>query len=337
MSLIPAKKSLFVIFFSFLYTACFAQVFNSHLFKLSVEPEFSYANGCLKEIIYQSGDKSKKRSLLEWEKKLWFYGANVDMSVKKLHFDLKLKGAANDISGQMRDSDWLSKTDYSMKTSYSWGDNISDQNYIAGFSIYYDLKISRQFSICPFAGIDYQYDSFYRERGAKGRYGEAAYSSDMKDHWWYEEEAKVFPSERYWSEEKQAYVRLQIAEIDYKKHSVYTWAGVKMKFEEDRFKFMLEACFSPYLYFSAEDKHHDSGDGMILHMIQDGCLAAFKTGIKAIFTVNEFLDLSCSLNYLDTKTLRGKIYYGWTAYPYQDSGASAREFLTGISATIKIF
>jgi len=130
---------LFFIFIIFFSSACYSQVFNSQLFKLSVEPEFSYVNGSLKEIIYQSGDKSKKRSLLEWDKKLWLYGVNIESSVKNLHFDLGIQTAANKVSGQMRDSDWLSKTDYSMKTSYSWGDNISDQNYIAGLSIYYDL------------------------------------------------------------------------------------------------------------------------------------------------------------------------------------------------------
>ena len=63
----------------FIINICFLFLAFSNDFHLSIEPTFGYATGQLDEIIYHSSDKSKKISLLEWERK--FLVPNLDCNI----------------------------------------------------------------------------------------------------------------------------------------------------------------------------------------------------------------------------------------------------------------
>ena len=62
---------------------------NTGKFHLSVAPLFSYTSGHLGEYLYYSkfDDDSKKASYLSWDKKIFLYGAEIEASCSRFHFD----------------------------------------------------------------------------------------------------------------------------------------------------------------------------------------------------------------------------------------------------------
>lgn len=312
-----------LIFLSFFCTH--AQVFWAKEFDLSLEPFFLKSHGTLNEIFYQSKAPSKKRSLLEWQKDLFFYGLSIETKYKNFSLSTSFSSSFHEKSGKMYDSDWLNENDFSMKTTYSWGVNNAKENYNALLKINYDIPLHKNFTIEPTAQFQYKYDSFYRKRGAQGRYAQAEYSSDGKDHWWYEDEAKVFPTERYWSEEKQAFVRQGLAQIDYKSHSVFVWTGLNLNFYKDYFLLSLQGAVSPYMYLSSKDKHYNASDGTIYHLIQDDFFSAFKIALKNNIKLTKTFELTFLIEYISSLTIRGDLYYGWAKNHFQSSGASIEE------------
>lgn len=167
------KKTVYIqLFVFFLITASLhAQILglkSKNSFQLSIEPTFSYTNGTLYESIYRSADKSKKISLLEWERKIFMCGTNINAEYRNFFIDFGFSTSFPDItSGEMRDSDWQNPYDYNMKTTYSEGINYAEKNYDAAASIGYKFRLAEKFFLAPKIQCQYLYDSFYRKKEQK--------------------------------------------------------------------------------------------------------------------------------------------------------------------------
>ena len=329
------KGKLLFLFFFFSPFSLFAQIIHSESFHLSIEPTFSYSSGVLNESLYHSQETSKKISLLEWERKVWMYGFRLDASFRKFHLKGGFESAIPSSSGEMRDSDWLNYSDYSMKTTYSVGTNYSDRNFDSFLSLSYDFEPAAGLSLSPEAQIQYSFDSFHREKGAEGWYGHSDYSSDGKNHWWYEDEASHFPS-TYWSDEKGRYVTRKLAGIDYYRHSLYFWTGLSLAFRFHRFYAEFSFLLSPFTYLSAEDRHHTAGDDKVFHEIQEDYFTSYKLDLNLSYTLSEYFDLTLSGSLLIVSDIRGELYEGWTENKYQAAGGGSQAGTIRLGCRIKV-
>ncbi|MCR4822972.1 MAG: omptin family outer membrane protease [Treponema sp.] len=309
-----------------------AQIFQSKDFHLSLEPSISYSKGVLNESIYHSTDTSKKISLLEWEKELFFYGLKIDGSFKNLHLKAGFESSIPTASGEMRDSDWISTVNYDMKTTYSVGTNYADQNFNSSLALSYDFEVGQGFFISPEIQANYLFDSFYREKGAKGWYGHSDYSSDGKNHWWYEEEAQEFPYVNTTTGKTR-----KLAGIDYFRHTFYLWTGLTLAFRYRRLYSALSFLVSPYTYFSAEDRHHSSGEDKVYHSIQEDCFTSYKAGLKIVYGLSRYFDLTLNASILFAREITGDLYYEWSKYKFQPSGSSTKETCLSLGCRVKIF
>ncbi len=336
------KKKLFTLIFLSLSAARgFTQFFGSqsspHDFSLTVTPTVSYSQGVLNEIIYHSRDTSKKISLLEWERNVWLYGLDISTSYKRFHGDLSASSALPLSTGQMKDSDWLNTNDYSMKTTYSVGDIDSEGNYDVSLSLSFDAVKTPDFYLSPVISAQYAFDSFSRGKNAQGWYGQSEYSSDGKNHNWYDDEAKHFPTEYYWSEEKQKYVRQVLGGIDYYRHSFFSWLGLNAGFTLKKISMDFQALIAPFIYFSAEDTHHGASSDSIYHQIQYGYFSYFKISTSLFYQLTKNLQLGITTRILSGQTLKGDLYSDWYLNQYQPSGASTFELTTSLACKIKIY
>ena len=157
------KTSFVLLYITFFLTPICAQKKESFI---KIEPYAGFTNGTLEEILYYSFPSDKKISLLEWERKLFIYGAELKTAFKNFNLNADFETAPqNAKSGQMRDSDWLNTNDYSMKTTYSQGTNFSKEYYSTEVSFFYDIKAAKDFTVSPVLSAEYSYDSFYRKKG----------------------------------------------------------------------------------------------------------------------------------------------------------------------------
>ena len=74
-------------------------------------------------------DCSKKISLLEWDRNIFFIGAGAHIDFGKLVIQVGFDYGLSDSCGKMADSDWLNISNYEMKTTYSIGDSEALKNY----------------------------------------------------------------------------------------------------------------------------------------------------------------------------------------------------------------
>ena len=308
-----------------------AQFFHSENFHLSIEPTFSYSRGVLNESIYHSQETSKKISLLEWERKVWMCGLNIDGSYRKFHLKSGFEMSIPTSSGEMRDSDWLNYSDYSMKTTYSVGTNYADRNFDSFLSFSYDFEPAAGLSLSPEAQIQYSFDSFHREKGAEGWYGHSDYSSDGKNHWWYEEEAAHFPSVN-----PETGKTRKLAGIDYYRHSLYLWTGLYLAFRFSRFHASLSFLISPFTYLSAEDRHHTAGDDNVFHEIQEDYFTSYKLGLSLSYEISEYFDLTLNGSLLIVGDIKGELYEGWTENKFQATGGGSQSGTIRLGCRIKV-
>ncbi|MBQ0052178.1 MAG: omptin family outer membrane protease [Treponema sp.] len=332
-----SSKLHLVSFLIFIFSGfCSAQIFDGDGdFHLAVEPIFGWTSGQLNEEIYHSTNKNKKISLLEWERNLWLYGVKVETQYKNFHLDLGFDTSIRKKCGEMRDSDWLNTANYDMKTTYSVGDVEAVENYDCKASFSFDAVKTKDFYISPEVSVQYQYDSFSRGRDAEGWYGQSDTSSDKKDHWWYEEEAKHYPSAYYWSEEKQKYVHQVLGGVDYFRHSVFTWAGLKAGFFIEKLQIDLEMMVSPFCYLSSKDTHEQ---GNIFRFIQQDYFSAGKLALGLSYPLNKFLELNLNSEALATKNLKSNLYdEGWHLNKTQPGGSTTFAITTRLGCRVKIF
>ena len=238
------KTSFVLLYITFFLTPICAQKKESFI---KIEPYAGFTNGTLEEILYYSFPSDKKISLLEWERKLFIYGAELKTAFKNFNLNADFETAPqNAKSGQMRDSDWLNTNDYSMKTTYSQGTNFSKEYYSAEVSFFYDIKAAKNFTVSPVLSAEYSYDSFYRKKGAEGWYSE-----DCR-HWWHDSSSKHYP---YYNPETGK--TLKLAQIDYLRHTFFSWTGIKFRLKPgQKIEFALSLFTSPVSYFYSIDTHY---------------------------------------------------------------------------------
>lgn len=317
---------------------------NTGKFHLSVAPLFSYTSGHLGEYLYYSkfDDDSKKASYLSWDKKIFLYGAEIEASCSRFHFDTSfLTSIRNLKSGIMSDSDWKNTSDYSMKTTYSVGDNKAVENYSVVSGIYYDFDVLENLSLSPMISFQYDYDFFSRE-DAEGWY------SDGK-HWWYDESSVHYPRVNPETGKRQ-----YLAPIDYYRHSFYTWAGVKARYKIcKKADFSFDFLASPFAYFYSMDTHwakNSEKQWYAKHsrQIQSAyfpALPALKMNAKLSLALSKFFDMNISASgLLCLKASRGTWFSDYFQDAKQDdfydsgqdSGAAMQYFSVGIGVGIKV-
>jgi len=347
-----------VIFFFSIFSAN-AQLFDfsgkeiAKNFHLSVEPTFSYTAGHLGEILYYSAPSDKKISYLEWDRNVFLFGTRLLTSYKNLHLDFSFSSSLfEQTAGTMEDSDWLNTNDYSMKTTFSVGDNEAVENYEADFKIYYDFKTSDWLTFSPIVSVRYNYDSFERRR-AEGWYGDYKHSADGKNHWWYDDEYATHFPYTYYSDEKGRYVTRKLAGIDFFRHSLFTFFGFNTKISPSS-RLIFDFCFliSPFSYFYAIDSHHaqDSSTKEMYkkhyRMIQFSYFNLLSIGTGAFFSVTKIFEISLRANYLFTfeierGTLFSDTFDGAKQDNYyntgQDSGVEFENFTVTLGLKVKIF
>lgn len=320
-------------FFSFLD----AQIFTGKsAFSLSVEPAAAYTSGFLGEYFFRHylEDNSKKESYLEWDKKLFLYGAEISSSFKKIHLDAVFLNSVQGVdSGKMVDSDWKNDSDYSMKTTYSKGSNEACRNFTAEASLYFDFIPYSKLCVSPMIQFQYDYDSFAC-RESEG------WKSDGK-HWWYDESSTHYP--RY---NAQTGKTEKLGEIDYIRKSFYAWTGFKIKAElTKRLSFAISALASPYAYFYSLDTHWSQDkttkEKFKKHrrQIQTAYFPAVKLQAKADFALSRIFSLSFSAaGIFSLKINRGSWendFYGGTLLDkYYDTGQDSGSDMQYLSARI---
>lgn len=336
------KKTVYIqLFVFFLITASLhAQILglkSKNSFQLSIEPTFSYTNGTLYESIYRSADKSKKISLLEWERKIFMCGTNINAEYRNFFIDFGFSTSFPDItSGEMRDSDWQNPYDYNMKTTYSEGINYAEKNYDAEASIGYKFRLAEKFFLAPKIQCQYLYDSFYRKKGAKGWYSQAESKTGSLDgnyHWWYENEARKYPytdpeTGKTWT----------LAGIDYERQSFFIWTGLSVSTQICKMSGSVDFLISPFTYFYAEDRHHTgSGEDNVYHEIQYDFFSSYKFCLNLDYEISRFFIISFKTEFFIANNIKGDLYIDWAKLNSQPSGASFKTENIKIGCKVKIF
>lgn len=312
------KSSVFTFFIfltcSFVYANPEERAGSQNNFNISIIPQISYTNGTLQEILYHYKPSDKKISVLEWERKLFTFGAQVNSNYKNFHIDFSFDTALkNSLSGQMRDSDFLNEKDYSMKTTYSVGSNYSRDFYNANCSIYYDFNIAGFITLSPVAGIQYDYDSFYRPE-AQGWYSDGS-------HHWNDPSSTKYP---YHNESTGKTYRL--AQIDYFRHSLFTWSGLAFSVKAgSRIGFNICALASPFAYFYSIDTHFAQDRatkklfGKHTKMEQNSVFSFLKMNLEMVVQLTDKIELNLGFETLfNIKTDRGTLYTDYYLDTKQD-------------------
>lgn len=334
---------LFIFFLSIF--SSYSQFFKSRDLHFNLEPVISYSHGKLGEVFYypSSADSSKKISFLEWDRQLFLFGTNINLTYKKLHLDFGfLSSFFDQKSGEMRDSDYLNQNDYSMKTCYSFGENRGVKNYEFHISSSYDFNAGSCFIFSPTISFQYMYDSFERESG------EGWYSSDNEHSW--DDESSIHYPRTYWN--GQRYVTQRLAEIDIYRHSFFTWLGFNTKIKvHRRLNFDVKFLLSPFTYFYAVDSHYaqDKNTKEIYQrhyrMIQESLFNLLKLSAGINFILNDNFEICLVNSYFFTfEMLRGTLYSDFIGGDRQDSyyntgqdsGANVENYTLSLSCKIKI-
>ncbi len=316
----------FFAFFSLFFL--FLNALFSEGFSISILPNCGITHGVLEEKIYNSSKNHEIISLLEWEKNLFLLGADAEISFKSFFVTAGFEIALPAECGEMRDSDWLNQKDRTMKTRYSFGENIAQNN--VGFSLSFGrhFDFDTIFSIIPIFQTKYTFDSFERKNA------EGFYSDDTK--WYFDETSKHYPSEYYWSEEKQKYVRSVLAGVGYERYSIVFWVGSKVQFSiSKKCTISFGAFFSAYSYTDATDTHH--GSETKYRQTQSAVFSKIKIPFEIEFDLSKRLSLNFNAHALFGKTEKGELFVNGELNKAQPSGSTVQEILAKIGIKILAF
>ncbi len=272
-------------------------------------------------------------------------GARINLGLKNLNISFTgFEGLTQENSGVMKDSDWLNNNMPSVKTTYSIGNCYGDKNFLTSLLCSWDISLCSGLKLIPVTEAEYKYDSFHRNRGAKGWYGD--YKGIYDDNGrlikvikrdppvsWNDADALEFPYRR-WDESKGRYLNGTIDRIDYKKHTIQMWTGLNVMFYKDSFTMVTGFSVLPFAYYSAEDSHYVYTDKNILHMIQTDYFNGFKFSLKLQYTLFDFTRLYFEAESLNAGISSGDLYSGWSKSREQKSGSS--EQILSVKAGVKI-
>lgn len=246
-NLTSKKKSFAGTVLLFLFTACpslFAQ--NDYDFKLSVMPYTGILNTSIKEVLYYDGnfgsDKNEKCSELVWEIKNEFL-AGIDFSADYRHFNFFADG--NFLFpgewGKMYDSDWNTQN---VKVSYSINEIhiLNGARFKTGMGYYFVPK--KNAAVKPVVFFDYAYYSLKACNGY-GWYGNSSWTTDGKEHAWYDEEAHFFPDGKY-----------KLASVFYTSHGISLFTGCDFLFNvSEKVNALFGMYIAPVSFLYAKDFH----------------------------------------------------------------------------------
>ena len=284
--------------------------FSAQDFHISLEPHFGFSHGMIKELIYSTSYPHRLLSELDWDRNLFFYGANLDFSMWRLHILTDFSSSIHKNFGEMTDSDWMNDSNTQMKTTYSVGTDESVENYEGKLSLYFDFfpfnsQEEKKFIVSPSAHFYYQYDSFSRT-DAEGWYGQSGYSSDGKHHWWFEDEAKHFPTEYYWSESKGRWVRQKLAGVDYERTFFCIFLGPKISFSlSKKISLGFEFLIAPFTLAIAHDTHHGTNPWTDSQR-QKSYWNTTKIALGGEFLISERFSATLGTEFLVFKLKKGK-------------------------------
>ena len=224
-----------IIFISSLFF-CISTASSESAFELSPYSKLSF--GSLKEYIFVSEENQKdsKISLLEWqEMPLLQVGLMTEGIFNLFHLKADFSYAIPVECGSMYDSDFLMLND--VKTNYSIHENTAALCFDAKISLEYDFYLQKDFAISPIVQAHYSH-RFFEARNGYGWYGDNIP--------WYDDSAHYYPDGTF-----------VLAGIDYKRQTLYTFAGFVLKIlsikdAQINLAFML----SPYTYSYADDCHY---------------------------------------------------------------------------------
>ncbi|MDD7014085.1 MAG: hypothetical protein PUI24_03770 [Spirochaetales bacterium] len=246
-NLTSKKKSFAGTVLLFLFTACpslFAQ--NDYDFKLSVMPYTGILNTSIKEVLYYDGnfgsDKNEKCSELVWEIKNEFL-AGIDFSADYRHFNFFASGdfLVPVECGKMYDSDWNTQN---VKVSYSINEIhiLNGARFKTGMGYYFVPK--KNAAVKPVVFFDYAYYSLKACNGY-GWYGNSSWTTDGKEHAWYDEEAHFFPDGKY-----------KLASVFYTSHGISLFTGCDFLFNvSEKVNAFFGMYIAPVSFLYAKDFH----------------------------------------------------------------------------------
>lgn len=328
-------KRIFFFLLLFLSFNIYSQVFEINNFHLSITPTFGYTTGEILENLYQNKNESNPdslRSLLEWDKKHLSYGFDIESQYKKLHLDFSFRTSIPSNYGEMKDSDWMNISNLDMKTNYSVGTNKIKENYDFVLSTKYDFFTTNNFSISPVIQAQYRFDSFSREKNAKGWYGDSNWTTDGNYHWWYDKESMIFPS----INPKTGKTR-KILGIDYTQQSIFIWSGLNLNFVIKRLSFGFDFMLSPFTYFYAKDTHKGASTDSIYKEYAKNYFSSYKFALHFNYALSKMLDLTLNASHLLTATIKGEYYDDGVLNEFQKIGLSVQESSITLGCKIKIF
>ena len=257
------KAALFAILAAFSIVPAAAQFFLGGKglggFHLSVTPTAELSSGVLGEYLYESNKSETLNSLLEWDRNVSMFGAEIGLSYGMISLKTSFAlSAGMDGRGEMQDSDWMNDSDKSIKTRYSVGKTANETNIDARAEISLAIPVSPSVKIIPKASFIFMRDEFSRD----GKTTEGWYN--MSGGWWYDADEENHYPNTYWSDEKGRYVTRRLAGIDFRRDAEIFFAGIAFSADiSERISLRYSASLSPLAFFSTLDTHYakDSSTG----------------------------------------------------------------------------
>lgn len=294
--------------------------------RFSISPYISRTNGSLSQVIWQPEDEApeNKASLLEWDRNLWFYGARLEYQRDNFCLEGAFGSSIHGISGDMTDLDWCNKKDYSMVTTLSSGDNHALANYKGEVQLSYEIGLFEKLSLLPSLKMHYAYDHFKRGADAEGWYGQDDWSSDGKHHCWSDKEAQKIPGIK--TDSDGTVHRYILREIEYSRHSLYTWLGIGAKLHHDRVSALMQVMVSPYTWFQDEDRHYSRSQDRLYHTKQTSCFESLDLSVTLSYRLNRRLSLVSRFEAITSPAKHGTLYNKWYKNNNQKSGCGEDSF-----------
>ena len=259
-------------------------------FSFSITPNTSIVFGTHDEKFYSSIIEKNVVSDLEWKiQPLWKIGINADVAINNFMISIGIAYALPLNCGEMHDSDFDPFS--GMKYCYSINELKSNLNLNTNFDLSYKLNLSNLFYISPKVSVHYYYDNFYASNG----YG------------WYGQENSTRP-EVSWDDPRATYYEKgALGTVDFYRHSFFSFLGVALGFEYQRFSTDVEFLFSPYAYFYTMDHHLSKNAGYHFKQIQEGYFSHIFISGRVSYKITQKLVPMLEISHLSGKLLKGTL------------------------------
>ena len=318
----PNKKFILRLFFSLLP----AFIFPADIFHFDVSVFSGVRSGSITKSIYLENTDTKV-SRLDWEEKpVFLAGLKTDFTIWKFESDFRFSFGFPLSCGSMYDSDWNLD---GIKKTYTISECNILQNFDASINLSFHTPEFSAFRIDPSIEIQYLFKNFKAHDG----YG------------WYggQEHAKIPRGYDVAWDDPLARKAKKIRDIDYYRHTVLTFFGVKGTFfASQKLTFQAEFFISPFSYNYSLDTHYRSEENTHYLDIQTGSFAKYKINLKSQYKLNRYFAVFTDVSILSGKEEYGDLYSdvysdNLTKFSSQPTGSSMHsvEFNAGIKFAVK--